>query len=252
MNRDNDYSVQAFANRAGVSVRTLHHYDAIGLLQPSRREANGRRRYRDTDLLRLQQIRTLKYLGFTLDEIATLLNAPTYDLHAALRTQHAAVLARISELQSVAFALSHTVEALETDRTPDWNAVIDVIRGLSEGDRRAWLSRFYPPETLAWLEQRAVHTPPELLAAAEQAWRNIYADLAAQRHHPPDAPAVQAIVARMQTLIHQFTGGDPQVTAGLRASRNDPNRPRSPFEPADPAFQAWIAEAVQAYERSVS
>lgn len=248
----NDYSVQDFADRAGVTVRTLHHYDAIGLLRPSRREASGRRRYQDTDLLRLQQIRTLKYLGFTLDEIAALLNAPTYDLHAALRTQHAAVLARISELQSVAFALSHTLEALETNQAPDWNAVIDVIRGLSDGDRRAWLSRFYPPETLAWLEQRAAHTPPELLAAGEQAWRAIYADFAAQRRRAPDDPAVQAIVARMQALIQQFTGGDPQIAAGLRASRNDPNRPRSPFEPDDPTLQAWIAQAVEAYERNAS
>jgi DNA-binding transcriptional MerR regulator len=248
MNPRNYYNVQAFADRAGVTVRTLHHYDAIGLLRPTERGPGGRRRYHDTDLLRLQQIRTLKYLGFTLEEIATLLNAPTYDLQNALRTQHAAVLARISELQHVAFALSHTLAALETNRTPEWNSVIDVIRGLSDGDRRAWLSRFYPPETLDWLEQRAAHTPPELLTAGEQAWRAIYADFAAHRHLAPEDPAVQAIAARMQALIQQFTGGDPQVTDGLRKSRNDPNRLRSPFEPNDPALQAWIAQAVEAYE----
>ena len=58
------WKVHDLSRLTGVSARTLHHYDAIGLLQPSRREANGYRLYSEHDLVRLQQIVALKFLGF--------------------------------------------------------------------------------------------------------------------------------------------------------------------------------------------
>src|SRR5207248_10439792 len=63
------YHVQEFARRAGVTVRALHHYDQLGLLKPSGRSAAGYRLYRDADLVRLQQIVTLKFIGLSLQQI---------------------------------------------------------------------------------------------------------------------------------------------------------------------------------------
>lgn len=65
------------ARLARVSVRTLHHYDHVGLLKPSDRSEAGYRLYTDDDLVRLQQILFYKELGFGLDEIATILADPT-------------------------------------------------------------------------------------------------------------------------------------------------------------------------------
>ncbi|MFJ9905850.1 MerR family transcriptional regulator [Streptomyces sp. NPDC101152] len=105
------YSVGQVAGFAGVTVRTLHHYDAIGLLVPSERSHAGHRRYGDGDLDRLQQILFYRELGFPLDEVAALLDDPDTDPRVHLRRQHELLTARIEKLQKMAEAVEHAMEA---------------------------------------------------------------------------------------------------------------------------------------------
>ena len=105
------YSVGQVAGFAGVTVRTLHHYDEIGLLVPSERSHAGHRRYGDEDLDRLQQILFYRELGFPLDEVAALLDDPETDPRAHLRRQHELLTARIEKLQKMAVAVEHAMEA---------------------------------------------------------------------------------------------------------------------------------------------
>jgi DNA-binding transcriptional MerR regulator len=96
---------------AGVTVRTLHHYDDIGLLAPGERSHAGHRRYSDDDLDRLQQILFYRELGFPLEEVAALLDDPDADPRAHLRRQHELLTARIERLQKMAAAVEHAMEA---------------------------------------------------------------------------------------------------------------------------------------------
>ena len=105
------YSVGQVAGFAGVTVRTLHHYDEIGLLVPSERSHAGHRRYGDEDLDRLQQILFYRELGFPLDEVAVLLDDPETDPRAHLRRQHELLTVRIEKLQKMAAAVEHAMEA---------------------------------------------------------------------------------------------------------------------------------------------
>ncbi|WP_369198833.1 MerR family transcriptional regulator [Streptomyces djakartensis] len=105
------YSVGQVAGFAGVTVRTLHHYDDIGLLVPSERSHAGHRRYSDADLDRLQQILFYRELGFPLDEVAALLDDPDADPRAHLRRQHDLLTARIEKLRKMAAAVEHAMEA---------------------------------------------------------------------------------------------------------------------------------------------
>ncbi|RSO21597.1 MerR family transcriptional regulator, partial [Streptomyces sp. WAC 06725] len=105
------YSVGQVAGFAGVTVRTLHHYDEIGLLVPGGRSHAGHRRYSDADLDRLQQIMFYRELGFPLDEVAALLDDPDADPQEHLRRQHALLSARIGKLQAMATAVEHALEA---------------------------------------------------------------------------------------------------------------------------------------------
>ncbi|MFF1731728.1 MerR family transcriptional regulator [Streptomyces sp. NPDC058247] len=105
------YSVGQVAGFAGVTVRTLHHYDEIGLLAPVGRSRAGHRRYSDADLDRLQQILFYRELGFPLDEVAVLLDDPDADPRAHLRRQHELLTARIGKLQKMAEAVEHAMEA---------------------------------------------------------------------------------------------------------------------------------------------
>ena len=106
-----DYTVGRVAEIAGVTVRTLHHYDEIGLLTPGARTGAGYRRYDDNDLERLQQILLYRELGFTLDEIATILDDPDVEARAHLRRQHALLRDRISRLQEMVAAVEYMLEA---------------------------------------------------------------------------------------------------------------------------------------------
>ncbi|MHB0856509.1 MAG: MerR family transcriptional regulator [Anaerolineae bacterium] len=122
MQKQDNYSVQAFARLAGVTVRTLHHHDRLGLLRPARQPDNGYRRYRRQDLLRLQQILTLKYLGYSLQEIAGFLEGQGYDVVRSLQAQKEAIDQHITQLQHVSGALWMTIARLKGDGAtePDW------------------------------------------------------------------------------------------------------------------------------------
>ncbi|MEU6662629.1 MerR family transcriptional regulator [Streptomyces sp. NPDC046821] len=109
------------AGFAGVTVRTLHHYDEIGLLTPSGRSGAGHRRYSDADLDRLQRILFYRELGFPLDEVAALLDDPDADPQAQLRRQYELLSARIDRLQKMAAAVRNAMEArkMGIDLTPE-------------------------------------------------------------------------------------------------------------------------------------
>ncbi|MEU4658053.1 MerR family transcriptional regulator [Streptomyces sp. NPDC023723] len=115
------YSVGQVAGFAKVTVRTLHHYDDIGLLAPGERTRAGHRRYSDADLDRLQRILFYRELGFPLDEVAALLDDPDADPRAQLRRQHELLTARIEQLSEMAAAVEQAMEArrMGIDLTPE-------------------------------------------------------------------------------------------------------------------------------------
>jgi DNA-binding transcriptional MerR regulator len=105
------HTVGAVARLAGVTVRTLHHYDEVGLLTPSGRSDAGYRRYADPDLERLQRILFFRELGFGLDEIKKVMNDGNADASAHLRRQHAMLRERIGRLERMAAAVEKALEA---------------------------------------------------------------------------------------------------------------------------------------------
>ena len=105
------YSVGEVARSAHVTVRTLHHYDEIGLLRPSGRTTSGYRSYSDADLDRLQRILAYRQLGFPLDKIAAILDDPDVDPIDHLRRQRDVLTDRIEELRRMVAALEKTMEA---------------------------------------------------------------------------------------------------------------------------------------------
>jgi DNA-binding transcriptional MerR regulator len=106
-----EYTVGEVARLSHVSVRTLHHYDDIGLLTPQRRTSAGYRLYTDTDLQRLQQILFYRALEFGLDEIAAMLADPDSSADDHLRRQHRLVRERIDHGQLLLAALEKEMEA---------------------------------------------------------------------------------------------------------------------------------------------
>lgn len=197
------YQVGAFAALTGVSVRALHHYDRIGLLRPSGRSESGYRLYAETDLLRLQQILTLRYFGFRLAEIAALLGQPDYDLLGSIRRQRQALRDRIAELERIDAALDALVARRQASGTWDWQLAVHasatVQRGLTE--RGATMPAFNTPEEMRrQFDEVARAAGPEEIARIEAAWPPLLAEIRANYDLDPASPAARALADRWDAL----------------------------------------------------
>ncbi len=105
------FSIGQVAGLAGVTVRTLRHYDEIGLLSPSDRSGAGYRRYAEPDLGRLQQIMFYRELGFALDEITAMLDDPDADSAEQFRRQHRLLTDRLKRARAMVNAVEKAMEA---------------------------------------------------------------------------------------------------------------------------------------------
>ncbi|WP_020673550.1 MerR family transcriptional regulator [Amycolatopsis nigrescens] len=126
------YSVGAVAGLAGITVRTLHHYDEIGLLSPSERTAAGYRCYTESDLDRLRHILCYRELGFSLDAIAAIVHDPGADALAHLKKQRAMLVERIERLQRMVVSVDHVTEAKELGMSLTPEEKLEVFGGYTE------------------------------------------------------------------------------------------------------------------------
>ncbi|MEL6559972.1 MAG: MerR family transcriptional regulator [Bacteroidota bacterium] len=108
-----NYSVKELALLAGITVRTLHHYDRIGLLKPGVRTRKGYRQYGETELLKLQQIMIYKEMDFSLREIKNLLEAPDFDVLSALEDHKRNIAKRRKRLSNLLITLDKTIHHLK-------------------------------------------------------------------------------------------------------------------------------------------
>ena len=121
------YSVGDVARTSGVTVRTLHHYDEIGLLRPSGRSAAGYRQYDDGDLERLQEVLFYRELGFGLDEITGLVEVPTFHRDQILKQQRGLIERQIDRLNSMVKAVDRALQAHQEGRTLNKEEMFDVF-----------------------------------------------------------------------------------------------------------------------------
>jgi DNA-binding transcriptional MerR regulator len=111
--RDGEYSAQRLADLAGITPRTLHHYDEIGLLVPALRMGNGRRLYHADQVVRLCQILWLRGLGFSLERIRAILSGPASNTNLVLRRQQKVVRQEIQRMQCVDRSIERAIQHLE-------------------------------------------------------------------------------------------------------------------------------------------
>jgi DNA-binding transcriptional MerR regulator len=199
------YRVGELAELTGVSVRTLHHYDRLGLLQPSRYTEGGHRLYGEPDLLRLQQILTLRYLGFPLKQISALLERPGFDVIASLRAQRRSLRDRISELERIETVLGDLLDRRLGSGEWSWELVRAAAAaaqdGLDkEGQAMEQIKSYYTPEQLRQFEEVGKLAGPEEIRAIEEAWTALLAEVRANRDLDPTDPTAQALANRWETL----------------------------------------------------
>lgn len=128
MNMDKYYKTGEFAKMANLSIRTIRYYDKIGLLKPSKIADNGYRMYSDRDFMKLQKILSLKYLGFSLDDIFSMTVNDSYlSLQQSLSLQKKMIDQKIEQLQNIKLSLEKTEQFITQSQNIDWKAILDNI-----------------------------------------------------------------------------------------------------------------------------
>lgn len=246
------YRVAEFAKLAGITVRTLHYYDRMGLLKPAHTTLSGHRLYQESDLVRLQQILTLKWMGFELKQIKALLDDPAYDLRESLMLQQQAVDAQIRQLQEASHALAQAVEIIERDGIEelDANTVQQIINGVAQDDQAKMMRKYYSEAATQVIQTRRLTMTPQDFQEVEKTWRTLYVEFAEKQHLPPDHPDVQHLAARMHDLIQQFTGGHAEVEAGLRRFNAEAEASALTDSWGDEKLRHFMQQAFEIYERS--
>jgi len=209
---DSRWRIGEVAAATGVTVRTLRHYDELGLLVPSERTGSGYRLYSDADVQRLYRILALRRMGFGLDDVAATLAADGDDPRPVLHRHLARLDEQVRLAEQLRARLTRILDLLDGTAEPSGAVFIEAIEVMTR------MERYYTPEQLEQLEPRRQALGPETIERVEQEWAELFAEL--ERHRlagaDPATPEVQALSRRSEELIEMFTGGDPGIRASLK------------------------------------
>ena len=210
------YAVKQLAKMAGVSVRTLHHYEHIGLLKPSSRTEAGYRLYGEKDLLRLQQILFFKELDFSLSEIKKILDRPGFNLTRALENHRELLRQRAERLALLVKTIDKTIQKLAEENI----GMTD--EELYEGFSKEQIERYrrearerWDPKLVEESEQRVRKMSKDQWKAVKQTGDEVPQRLAGLMDRPPGDPEVQKAIAQHYQWIEQFYTVSTEMYRGL-------------------------------------
>jgi DNA-binding transcriptional MerR regulator len=240
------WKVGELAARTGLTVRTLHHYDAIGLLSPSGRTGSahnsGHRLYTAADLARLQQILSLRQLGFGLDDIREYLSRADYDPRRVVRLHLARVQGRADELRKLADRLAALADALDKAEAVSADDFLNTVREIT------MVEKYYTPDQLEQLAARKEQVGQARIDEVQAEWPRLQAEVKAAfdaRMDPAD-PRAQELARRWFGLISEFTGGDPEIFKTLnRMYQNEDTIHGMDVKAMRPQME-WMGKAAKA------
>src|SRR5262245_11755936 len=207
--------VGELARRTGLTIRTLHHYDGIGLVRPSLHTEAGHRLYTAADVARLQQVLSLRQLGFSLEEVRDCLQRPDFSPLEVIRL-HVARLREQIELQR---GLCERLEALAAYfRTAGEVSADDFLRAI---EVMTMIENYYTPEQLESLRKRREEAAAAGVDIAKQGtadWGQLLEQyrVEMEKGTDPADPKLQELEKRRQALVNAFTGGDKGIEQNLK------------------------------------
>jgi MerR family transcriptional regulator, thiopeptide resistance regulator len=244
------YSVGQVADLAGVTIRTLHHYDEIGLLAPSGRSTAGYRIYEEADLERLRQILFYRELGFPLEEIATIVGDPRTDAVGHLRRQRSLLTERIERLSAMVAAIDRETEAKKMGIRLTPEERFEVFGDFNPEDYSEEAERRWG-DTEAYRQSKrrvATYTKEDwtrIKAEGEEVQASLAAAFAAGLA-PDSEEATVAAEAHRQHISRWFYDCGYDIHRGLGDMYVNDERFRANYEAIAPGLAKFIRDAVHA------
>ncbi len=121
------HKIKDISQMTGLSIRSLQYYDDIGLLKPAQRSESGYRLYSEQDLIRLQQVVTLKFLGFSLYSIKEILEQPQFQVLSSMRLQADVLKEKAHRIHKAADLMTYIASQIEAGERVNWNSTLQII-----------------------------------------------------------------------------------------------------------------------------
>ena len=242
------YTVKQLADLAGVSARTLHYYDEIGLLKPAAYGENGYRYYDEAAVLRLQQIMFYRELEFSLSDIQDILDRPDFDVAQALIAHKTALQRRAERFGRLIQTIDQTLLHLKGETTMAQSELFEGFTDAKQAQyeqevRERWGDN---PVTEESFRRWASYTPAQK-AQIKAEGGAIYRDLAAVMSKGHTSPDVQAIIARWHQHLRYFYEPSYELMSGLADGYADHPDFRATFEKFHPDLPEFLRRSIKYY-----
>jgi DNA-binding transcriptional MerR regulator len=242
------YTVKQLADAAGVSPRTLHFYDEIGLLKPDAYGQNGYRYYGEAALLRLQQILLFKELDFSLADIKATIDRPGFDTLQALRAHRETLQERLGRLSRLIQTVDRTILHIKGELKMEKD---EFYEGFSEEKQKEYeeeIRQRYGDKELKQSQQRWGSYSEQQKQGVQEEFQRIVIDLRGRMGEGHDSPGVQARIKELHAWIGNFYDCTLDVFEGLGHGYNQDPRFREMYETNyGPGVSEFLEKAIVTY-----
>ncbi|ACA57032.1 MerR family transcriptional regulator [Clostridium botulinum] len=247
------YKIKEVADMAGISVRMLHHYDKIGLLDPESVSAAGYRLYSDENLDRLQQILFFKELNFPLQEIKIILDSPNFDKKEALKVHRQLLLEKKIRLEKIIQSVDKTISSMEGEFKMDKKETLNVFSMIEIEEHQKKYSEEVKEKygnTSAYKEsnKKTSKYTKEDWSNIMKGWDEIFKKLANLMDKNPDDEEVQESVHQLREHISKnFYDCTPEIFRGLGELYVNDERFTANIDKYKIGLSKFVKEAINVY-----
>ena len=241
------YTVKQLSRMAGITPRTLHYYDEIGLLKPSRVGANGYRYYGEEALLRLQQILLYRELDLPLEDIQQIMGRRDFDVLSALELHKGELGKRIDRLERLIATVDRTIDHLKGKTAMNDKQLFEVFNEEQQAEYEKEAMQMYDPETVKASNRKwKSYSTAEKQRIGEEG-NAVYQDLVLAMPKGPASPEAQACIERWRKHMDYFWTPNLDQLLGLANLYNDDPRFKANFDKVHPDLAEFMRSAVTVY-----
>ena len=216
MNLQKAYTVQELANLAGVSVRTLHHYDSIELLKPSARSEAGYRLYGESELYRLQQILFYREVDVPLKQIRSILDDPDFNLVQALEGHKLTLMKKSQRLEGLVRTIEKTLLRIKgDDEMVTDKELYSEFSAETLAEYKDYMAEKYDPAVMKEAEKNVKKMSKKEWKETNLEGQEIGEQMSKLLHLSPESEEVQRLVARHHAWVENFYSADAKTYRGL-------------------------------------
>ena len=241
------YTVKKLAELAGVSVRTLHYYDEVGLLKPESRSQSGYRRYGEEAAVRLQQIMFFRELGFGLDDIKKIVSRPDFDIVEALQSHRSLLMKKAERISELLATVDKTIKKLKGETKMQMKEYYQGFSNEQIEKYREEVRQRWGEKTLQDSDERVVKMGKNKFSALQAESERIFQSISDSMDKGHDSNEVQSLVAEWRQWLENFHHYSDEEVAGLGQTYSQHPEFAANFRKTHQELPEFLTKAIEYY-----